>query len=303
MNNNYIDSNFLQTILDHVGDGVYFVDCNRNINYWNKGAENITGYMQNEVIGMNCADNLLKHINCEGKELCHNHCPLMKAIREGVFTESEVFLHHKNGHRVPVKVRVNPMYDKNNEIVGAVETFSDIHTHIDLKKKMDVLEQKVYLDDLTQLPNRRFLECQLNRQHNRYLINKNEYGVIFIDIDHFKNVNDLYGHDVGDQVLAMTSNTLKLNFRSVDYIGRWGGEEFMGIIPDINMDVLYEISDRTRLLVSKSELKYEPMNINITISVGATLIREDDDINSIVNRADQCLYKSKNTGRNRVTLE
>ena len=92
-------------LLDSLFDGVYFVDLDRRITYWNAGAERISGYLRSEVVGSCCADNLLRHIDTEGHKLCQDGCPLAATMRDGKTRESSVYLHHKFGHRVPVLVR------------------------------------------------------------------------------------------------------------------------------------------------------------------------------------------------------
>lgn len=115
---------FYKTILDNLFDGVYFVDSERRITYWNKGAERISGFFEAEVLNLACYDNILNHVDETGKRLCLDGCPLAEVLKDGIPRQAEVFLRHKAGHRVPVAVRITPVYE-GNTIVGAVEIFSD----------------------------------------------------------------------------------------------------------------------------------------------------------------------------------
>src|SRR5512138_899186 len=96
------EKNFYKDIIDNLYDGVYFVDRDRRITFWNKGAERITGYSSDRVIGRCCRDNILAHVAEEGTKLCSDLCPLQHAMADGNARESEAFLHHADGHRVPV---------------------------------------------------------------------------------------------------------------------------------------------------------------------------------------------------------
>ena len=113
----------LNDILDNIYGGVYYVDQNRKIRYWNKEAEKITGFSKAEVIGKHCYDNILQHVDDQGTNLCHNGCPLHATMEDGKKREANVYLHHKDGQRIPVTIRTVPLKDEKNEIVGAVELF------------------------------------------------------------------------------------------------------------------------------------------------------------------------------------
>ena len=99
------EKNFYKDIIDNLYDGIYFVDRDRVITYWNKGAERITGYSPAQTIGRSCRDNLLNHVTASGVQLCQNHCPLAAVMEDGREREVEVFLHHAQGHRLPVMIR------------------------------------------------------------------------------------------------------------------------------------------------------------------------------------------------------
>jgi len=165
------------------------------------------------------------------------------------------------------------------------------------------LEKLAMLDELTQIPNRRYIENSINLRFNEFLLNEIEFGIIFLDVDHFKEFNDHYGHDIGDLILKTVSKTFSNNLRSGDTIGRLGGDEFIGIFPEINKAELKKIAEKLKVLVEKTYIELKDKKINVTISVGATLINSNDTINSLIKRADDFLYASKNKGRNCITTE
>lgn len=109
-------------IINNLNDGVYFVDNERKIQFWNKGAEMITGYTSEEIIGKPCAETKLSHIDEHGRPLCIVGCPLFATIIDGVQRIENVFVRHKEGHRIPITVNITPIYE-NGEIVGAIEVF------------------------------------------------------------------------------------------------------------------------------------------------------------------------------------
>ncbi len=177
---------FYKSVLDEISDGVYFVNRDRVITYWNKSAEELSGYTGREVIGRHCSDNLLVHINDAGCQLCLAGCPLTATMDDAVPHEAHVFMKHKNGHRVPVYVRVKPLRDENNNIIGGVETFSDDTLENALEDRVSDLERKSLLDGLTVIGNRRFADITLSTRFNELKRYGWPFGVIFIDIDDFK---------------------------------------------------------------------------------------------------------------------
>lgn len=295
---------FYKTLLDNLSDGVYFVDKDRLITYWNKGAERITGFKADKVAGFFCGDNILNHVDANGVILCGEHCPLKACMEDGIPREADVFLHHANGHRLPVTVRANPIKDADGNIIGAVETFSNSLEIMAVRNELNELRHSYLTDTLTGIGNREFLEGRLRALIAEYQNReKTIAGILFIDIDQFKNINDTFGHDVGDTVLQMVSDTLHRNMRKSDVIGRWGGEEFMAILYDIaSMNALVMVAEKMRMLVEHSSLDFEGTQISTTISIGGTLMQPDDTVDSLFHRVDQLMYHSKQFGRNRVTL-
>ncbi len=302
MNETLIPETFYKDLLDNLTEGVYFVDRDRQITYWNHGAEMISGYQQDFVLGKRCMDNILVHINDQGKSLCHGDCPIVKTINGNCVQEAEVFLHHKDGHRVPVIVRTAPIRGKNGEIIGAVETFSDISKIVSERKRSSLLEDIAEKDDLTKIPNRYFLNMKLENFLNEFRDYKNGFGLLFIDIDNFKLLNDTFGHQVGDEVLIMVARTLASNLRSSDLIGRWGGEEFLGLFENADEQNLAVVAEKLRILVENSHTDINGRKVHATISIGGTIVRNNDTVESIVKRADALMYQCKSNGKNQVLI-
>ena len=290
-------------ILDHLYEGVYFVDRERHITYWNEAAERITGFAATMVLGSRCSDNILTHIDAQGKKLCLQGCPVTQTMMDGLPREAEVFLHHKGGHRVPVLVRVSHLKDARGAIIGAVELFSDNSAKKAIAEHLEELEDLAFLDPLTRLANRRYLQMTLQirlQELKRYGLT---CGVIFLDIDGFKQVNDTYGHKVGDQILVMVGNTLITKSRPFDVIGRWGGEEFVCLLRNVDEKTIYTLAERYRVLLEGAYLFTSHGPIRVTASIGATLATVGENWEKAIERADRLMYVSKQTGKNRVTTD
>ncbi len=282
--------------------GVYLTDTNRKITYWNRTAEEISGYKSDDVMGLHCHDNVLMHVDDKGNSLCKGLCPLARTMVDGRIREADVFLSHKQGHRVAVHVHTLPLKNANGEIIGAAEIFRDISLLLSIQQKTELLKKMAFYDFLTQLPNRGYIEPELAdrlQEFQRYGIS---FGILFLDIDHFKNLNDSLGHEAGDQVLKMVAATLRESARPFDIFGRWGGDEFLGIIRHVDADNLAGISKRYLRLIEESYVMIDEKQITVTVSIGGTVTRHGDTAEAIIKRADQLMYQSKRKGRNRITV-
>jgi diguanylate cyclase (GGDEF)-like protein len=224
-------------------------------------------------------------------------------MQDGQPREVYVYLHHAEGHRVPVQIRSTAIRDESGKIIGAVETFNRDVSPEKTERRIRKLKMTALLDPLTAIGNRRHLVSRLKISMFDFHENHLPFGLLFGDIDYFKNINDTFGHNLGDRVLRMIAQTLRANIRESDTMGRWGGEEFLVILRDIDVESLQRIGEKLLNLVRKSHLILPDKRVlSATISIGGTLAREADTIDSIVDRADQLMYQSKAAGRNRMTI-
>ncbi|BCS88731.1 sensor domain-containing diguanylate cyclase [Pseudodesulfovibrio sediminis] len=297
-----MDNAFYRGLLDSMTDGVYFLDADHNVTFWNKAAERLSGYSADEVIGKSCADNVLRHVDGDGNNLCLTGCPMAATMLDGVVREANVFMHHKFGHRVPVFVRASPIRDQSGKIIGAVEVFSPNGEGVDLLKEMEALRKEALTDTLTGIGNRRYADISMERLDRVMSQSDVPFGVLFLDIDHFKKVNDTYGHAVGDKVLGIVAKTLKAVLRPLDVACRWGGEEFVVLVSNTTKDGLARMAERLRMLVENAWLNHEGQKIFVTVSIGGALAESGEPAGAVLERADKQTYLSKKAGRNCIFI-
>jgi diguanylate cyclase (GGDEF)-like protein/PAS domain S-box-containing protein len=294
---------FYRELLDSLIYGIYFVDRERRISYWNRGAELITGYASADVVGSYCWNGLLRSMDGSGHILCQGGCPLAATMADGAERESEVALLHKQGHRVPVKVRACAIRNETGEILGAAGTLQDQTEHVQALQRVDELHRLAYLDALTGVGNRRYAEVELTSRLAELNRRNFSFGLLFVDIDHFKRVNDTHGHEVGDAVLKTVANTLRHGVRTDDFVGRWGGEELVVFAGHPQTGALQVISNRFRLLIEASTTTIPEGHLSVTVSIGGAVARVDDTPETLVARADKLMYQAKALGRNSVVVE
>jgi two-component system cell cycle response regulator len=295
-------SRTLESVMNAVFEGAYLVDNQRKILSWNEGAFFISGYRSDEVAGHCCSDNILLHVDDRGTELCRHECPLQKALLDGQPHQASVFLRHKLGYRVPVSIRIVPIYDEGTRIVGALEVFRVTGEASYWKLRIAELEKLVFIDPVTSVPNRRFVEAQIDQQLQDAASSGVPFTASILDLDHFKEVNDQYGHQAGDRLLQNVCQTLVHCLRGVDILGRWGGDELLLLLPRTTIEQASKILERMRLLIAETVIAAGTGFAGATVSIGAVQALPSDDRTSLLQRADAQLYLAKQHGRNRCYL-
>lgn len=257
-------------------------DLSGNIIYASKAFEEISGYSNTELLGKN--HRILRDPQMPN-ELFEN---LWKTITSGKDWHGEIRNIAKNGSYYWVDVHISPNFDEQGEMIG----YTAIRQNITDKK---TIEEISLTDQLTGLYNRRHLDAVLEKNSQiaeRYHI---PFSVFIIDIDHFKNINDTYGHQVGDYVLQSLSEILKSQCRAVDTLGRWGGEEFLFILPNTKESEAAIAAEKMRKAIELFPMKRIG---NKTVSIGVSGYH--DNVHETIKRADDALYQAKTQGRNRV---
>lgn len=223
--------------------------------------------------------------------------------------ENREFIHpgetHKSLH--VIANRILDQYENNvvtneNEYDLFIDTekqfFNELNNFID-----DVLSTKSKFDYLTNIPNRKLVTLILKKEYSKVTRNSSECYVAFADIDHFKHVNDTYGHIVGDIVLKEIARYFSDTIRGYDTVGRYGGEEFIFCFPNTDLNEAHEILERIRCGIEELSIPIDESNkIKITCSFGLSKMSTDNTLTEIIDQADNAMYVAKNSGRNRIKV-
>jgi diguanylate cyclase (GGDEF)-like protein/PAS domain S-box-containing protein len=244
----------------------------------------LSGYQQQELIGK--TPTIFKSNTTEAQ----TYQELWQKITQGQVWQGELLNRTKDGRQFWLDMSILPDYDDQQRIIG----YTSIATDITSKK---LIQKIADLDKLTQLYNRNKLDVLLEREYSRSLRYGNPLSMILLDIDHFKAVNDTYGHPVGDSVLIEIAQLLKQNSRTTDFVGRWGGEEFMIICVETTQQGAYKTAEHIRQVIEHHQFLHVDHK---TASFGLAELGDGDKINDLIARADQALYRAKQEGRNRV---
>ncbi|RRJ85285.1 sensor domain-containing diguanylate cyclase [Aestuariirhabdus litorea] len=268
--------------------GVVVTDPSGSIQRVNGAFTRITGYSAEEVVGEN--PRMLQ----SGYHDATFYQQLWQAILDQGYWRGEVWNKRKNGDIYPEWITITAVRDEDGETLYFVSTFEDITRRKELEKE---LERLATTDSLTGLWNRRRFEQELRKELHYSQRYGGGFTFVIFDIDHFKQVNDSFGHDVGDEVIQRVADCASNMLRAVDSIGRWGGEEFVLLLPKSSEADALVICERLRLAIEHDET-----HPRITCSFGVSQFLEGTTEDDMIKRADQALYRAKESGRNCVCL-
>lgn len=190
-------------------------------------------------------------------------------------------------------------------ILGYVLVFAGISSAsqiMSLQYTMERLEWTSKTDSLTGLYNRRYIMERIENELISYKRNKKKFSLIISDIDFFKNINDTFGHDGGDRVLKVVSKSLQDAVREQDFISRWGGEEFLILLPETELEGGHILANKLKKMIDELMIDYNGVELSITMTFGVTVNEEDEIIEDTIKKADAALYEGKSRGRNCVIL-
>jgi len=167
-------------------------------------------------------------------------------------------------------------------------------------KAEKMLQKIATTDELTGLSNRRDFIEKYKMESARFDRNKRIFSIVMGDIDHFKKFNDTYGHECGDYVLSKIAKIIKTTLRQLDILGRWGGEEFIILLPETNLEDGDKVADKIRNTIESSTFSYKHQELTVTMSFGVSVYDHPMSMEEVIDKADQCLYYAKEAGRNCV---
>ena len=288
---------FLEDLIQTCPNGIVGNDRLGNIFLFNEGAEKIFGYNRAEVIGKIKVKNLYP----EGKAR-----EIMEQIRSENYGGREKLLGFethildKRGRAIPIRISCTPLYEDGLE-VGVIGFFTDISQRKAMEEKLVAL---TITDGLTGLYNRRHFQVMAQHEIERIRRSKGSSSLILLDVDNFKQYNDTYGHLEGDVVLQTLGQLIRISFRTMDIAFRFGGEEFVILLPDTSPTWAFYPAERFRVRMAETTFlpagRKEPARV--TISIGIAKLNPEHSFDEVVRLADEAMYAAKKGGRNRTVI-
>jgi two-component system cell cycle response regulator len=285
-------------LFENVPIACFTVDIEGSIREWNLAAQQLYGYTKEEVLHQPFYTRVFR-----GASASKMHEILQRVIQGSVMAGIESEDYDSEGNLHYVLRSVFPIRNPNREVVGAIVSVVDVTYRVEYENQLKALNQKLQslavTDGLTGLHNHRAFQDYLEEQFQTAMRNKQPLALILMDVDHFKQYNDTYGHQAGDEVLRQVAQILQANVREGDFVARYGGEEFVVVLPRADSESAVAVAERLRRAVESAEWHLRP----ITGSFGVASIRPDMETRQeLIEAADQALYQAKKNGRNRVEV-
>jgi len=274
-------------VLDYVSDSVFVHDMQGKLLYVNKVAYESRGYTRDELLSMR-----VKDLDSADHESLVEMKMVIERMKQQGFVMFERNHVHKDGTTIPVEIRAQIFELQGHPLIISVAR--DIRER---REKQATLHKMATTDPLTGLLNRHEFQQQFRVQLEKRHMYGTDMSLLMLDIDHFKCINDRCGHDVGDAVIIALARCLEGLLRGGDIIGRWGGEEFIILLPDTPKENAVKVAEKLRQTVHRAV--FDDVG-HLTVSIGVSSFLADDALESIVKRADTALYDAKNAGRNIV---
>jgi diguanylate cyclase (GGDEF)-like protein/PAS domain S-box-containing protein len=275
-------------VVEQTGDLVKITDREGRMVFVNQALQDKTGYSEHEMLGKK--PSMLKSELQDPKKAKE----LWDTILAGHVYHNRIINRCKDGSTYHEETTISPIFHAEGTIEYFVSTGKDVSQQVKMQQQLNELAMK---DPLTHLFNRRHLSMVLDAEIKRADRYDNQFGLIMFDVDHFKEINDTFGHDVGDEVLRRMAEAVQEEVRESDQLGRWGGEEFLLIALELNKTRTELLAEKIRKLIAGIEFSGAG---RVTVSIGATGYHSGEGEMMLLKRADQALYLAKKKGRNRV---
>ena len=281
-----------RSVLESLHTGVYLVDRDGTIVFWNDGAERITGYLREDVVGRCCRDKLLVHDGECSSGLCSPSCPLANTMADGQVREAAVEIRHRAGHRIPVWLRAVPIRDGSGAIIGAAESFDERALAREVVHCEPEHVVHTCLDEVTGLALEEHTRSLVEEHIAAFAKESIPFSVLCIEIDRLEQFRTTYGWEAVVSILRVVSQTLKDTLRSSDVLGQWSQRRFLAVLPWCSASELSQVAEHLRKMVGYSGIHWWGDELHVTLSMGGATVRQNDTAESLVQRAEKDLKES-----------
>jgi PAS domain S-box-containing protein/diguanylate cyclase (GGDEF)-like protein len=296
------ESDIFKAALDNLPVGVYMVDTNLKIVFWSRGAERISGYLTQDMLGRHCREKLLVDLDENNPVACGEACQLTDSMRNGQAYEADVLLRHRAGHRIPVHVRAAPLRDCHDKIVGATECFEENRFTAARDRRGKGAESPIGTDAVTGLLNSAATHLRLQESMAGFNERQLHFCILLAEVDGLSKFQQVHGKEAVEAACNVVGHTLSNALRPSDVVGCWDEHRFLAIVMNCERSMLKRVGERVRKMESYSEVEWWGDELPVSVSIGGTAAVLGDDADTVVKRAQAALRRSINEGGNRVSV-
>ncbi|HEY1464804.1 MAG TPA: PAS domain-containing protein [Terriglobales bacterium] len=288
------DPEIFRTVLGSLQTGVYLMDRERKIHFWNDGAERITGYLRHEVLGHSCRDILLNECDEHGCSSCQGVCPVRHTLLDGKKKGSQMYFHHKDGRRIAVHVWTVPIRDEQGTLIGAAESF-ECHRAGTFEKRraQDSLASYGCLDETTGIPNLEFTQFHLRENLTGFKQYKVPFSILLTRVEDIYPLKMKYGREAVDTILGLVARNLKNTLRPTDFLGRWSDDKFLAIALNCEDQGMKALVDRIRRVLHYEGIQWWGDELRATTCLGYATVRSGDTVDTLLERVEFSLMQHR----------
>ena len=310
------NAGIFREVLEHLPTAVYFVDAEEKIRFWNDGAEKITGYLRQDVVGHFCRENILssraprlanaprlasdaRAAQQPSAEATSAHfddpaaasaaSPFLTALRDGHVSEAEMLLHHRDGHRIPVRLRAIPIRNEQGAVIGVAETFDAAIGNTDWDRRLNRLSRYGALDEPTGVLSHGVMQTQLRESLEMFREHRLPVSILLIEICQFNQLIAKYGPLIAPAALRATAQTIESCIRPSDFIGRWDEHRLLVILTECSPFELPAVIGKLKERAGPTELRWWGDDLGLALSLGGASAQAGDTPETLTARATKVL--------------
>ena len=281
------NADIYRNILESLPTGLCVVDMQKRIVLWSDGAERITGHLRHDVIGHRCVGEALLHCDQQYCERCNEDCPLAQAIKTGHATQALSFLHHKDGHEVPVRVQAVPVRNAHGSIIGAVETFEDQQAAP--AEREDGLHIAGSVDQISGVASQALMQSHLRETLATFSELHVPFGVLRIRLEGMEDFRARCGPEAAASLLRVAGQTLESALWKTDFVGRWSDDQFLVIVNGCSEEALRSVGERIRRMAASNGIEWWGERRSLPVHIGRAAAQPGDTMESLMERAQSSL--------------
>jgi diguanylate cyclase (GGDEF)-like protein/PAS domain S-box-containing protein len=276
-------------ILNGLQIGVSVLDSKKTIVFWSDGAEQITGYARIDVLGHSCRDSIFLHCNEVSCEMCGEKCSIAAALHDAEAVEGRGLVHHKSGHRTPVRTWAIPLRDKHGSIIGIIQTFEAEFAVAGPDPNDRSMKERGCMDEVTGLPNQAMMQSHLRERLGTFAELQIPFGIVCAEIPELSEFRARYGQEAAASLLQVMARTLRNTVWPTDFVGRWSEGQFLVILSGCGEPALRAVSERMLKMMASATVPWWGEELSVTISIGRTNAVAGDTIALLVQRAQRAI--------------
>jgi diguanylate cyclase (GGDEF)-like protein/PAS domain S-box-containing protein len=289
-------------VLEALPLGVYAVNREGKIVLWSAGAEQLSGYLRQDVLGRLREEELWEENEGENSAPPEGQPSPVGVMRDPRPAKGHFSLRTKSGRFVQMELESVPLRDDLGKILGAAKIFQPLCGPDMGQRRQDKLGAFGALDALTGLLNHSMIQAHLKESLSLHALYPVPFSVICFCVDGLPKMRERYGQAAVDAMLRMVARTIENGLHATDFVGRWLGEEFLAILPECGENDVMKVGERLRKLVQRTGVSWWGDTLHSTVSIGATIVHDNDTVSALVRRAEDALRESSEAGGNRVAV-